>query len=127
MARPGGSIKLKVNIVGMDEVIGKLNKFDVEARKAVRTQVRKSANAIRKGAQQRVPVDSGRLKKSIRARYSSDGFSAEIAPGLKWRAHFIEFGTLKMAAHPYMMPAWEQERPNYIAGVKQAIRGAVKK
>lgn len=120
-----GSIRLKMDIVGMDEVIGKLNKLDVEARKGVRAQVRKSANAIRKGAQSRVPVDSGKLKRSIRARYSADGFTAEIAPGLKWRAHFIEFGTVDRPATPYMTPAWEAEKQNYIAGIKKAIKDSI--
>lgn len=120
-----GSIRLKMDIVGMDEVIGKLNKLDVGARVSVRNQVRKSANAIRKGAQMRVPVDSGKLKKSIRSSFSSDGFTAEIAPRLRYRAHFVEFGTVDQPAQPYMTPAWEAERQNYINGIKKAIKDSI--
>lgn len=124
MSKPGGSMRLKVEIVGMDEVIAKLNKMDVESRVAVRKQVRKSANAIRKGARDRVPVDTGRLQKSIRARYSKDGLTAEIAPRM-WHAHFIEFGTVNQPATPYMGPAWEQERPNFVAGIKKGIKDSI--
>lgn len=125
MARPGSSIRMSVNIVGMNEVIGRLNKLDVASRVAVRSEVTKSANRIRKAARQRVPINTKKLQQSIRARYSTDKLSAEIGPTIFY-AHFVEFGTVDTPAKPFMHPSWEEERPKYMDAIKKAMRGAMR-
>jgi len=118
---------IKIDIKGMDELIGKVNRLNKLAEVRVADQVRKSANKIRKAAKVRVPVETGALKKSIRAKYSKDKLSAVIGPQGKvgWRAHFVEFGTTETQAQPYMVPAWEENRSDYIDGIKKALNQAV--
>ncbi|GIP38641.1 hypothetical protein J31TS4_19210 [Paenibacillus sp. J31TS4] len=125
MSKPGMSMRTTVNIVGADEIVARLNKIETESRKAVRSQVRKSANAIRKNARDRVAVKSGALQKTITAKYSKDQLAAEIGPR-SWRAHFIEFGTVHARAKPFMTPSWEEERPRFMDGIKSAVKGALK-
>jgi HK97 gp10 family phage protein len=132
------SMRLKVDIVGVEEALARVSKFDVETRIAVRKQVRRSANRLRKNMQGRVPVKSGNLKKSIRAKYDSDQLGANVGPTRPGgsHAHLVEFGHRLVTkdgrsighvpAHPFITPAAEEERPKYISEMKQAIRGAVK-
>lgn len=53
-----------------------------------------------------VPVDTGRLRSSIQASKGSDGDGvyADIGTNVYYAA-FVEFGTIHMAAQPYLRPA----------------------
>lgn len=52
------------------------------------------------------PVDTGRLRSSIQASKGSDaqGPYADIGTNVEYAA-FVEFGTVHMAAQPYLRPA----------------------
>lgn len=120
-------MQIKVDIVGVDELIGKLNKMNQMMSVRVEEQVTKSGGKIRKSGKARVAVLSGDLKKSIRMKRSKDRLSATIGPQGKgaWKAHFIEWGTVDQPAQPFMTPAWEEEKNDYIKGMKKAIGKAV--
>lgn len=70
--------------------------------------VRKTASDIERDAKQNAPVDTGNLRASIGATYTGDGrmsrMSAEIGPTANY-AQYVELGTYKMAAQPYLFPA----------------------
>jgi HK97 gp10 family phage protein len=120
-------VQIKVDIKGMGELVGKLNKMNQMAAVRVSEQVVKSAGKIRKSGKARVAVLSGDLKKSIKAKYSKDKLSATIGPQGKgaWKAHFIEWGTVEHSAKPYMTPAYEENKNDYIDGMKKALGKAV--
>lgn len=74
-------------------------------------------------AKRRAPVDTGTLRNSIRAEQQSDteatvGTPVEYAP-------FVEYGTSRQAAQPYLRPALEQNRDAIVATVTQVIRNAL--
>lgn len=120
-------MQIKVDIKGAGELIGKLNKMNQMAAVRVEEQVTKSGGKIRKSGKARVPVDSGALKKAIRMKRSKDRLSATIGPQGKgaWKAHFIEWGTVDQPAQPYMTPAYEENKNDYIEGMKKALNKAV--
>lgn len=121
-------IRMDFRVEGLDEVLRQFNRFDREARVNFREAVKKTATNITRMAKARVPVgDSGLLKKSIRAAYDRDGFGAEIGAGNKkaYYAGFVEHGTTKMTARPYMHPSGEEAKPQYIADVTRAITRAL--
>ena len=77
-----------------------------------------TAFRVQARAQQTAPYDTGHLRGSIAA---SGG-------GLRWRvtaaaayAIYVELGTRKMSARPYLVPALRQEVPMLM----QALRGLV--
>lgn len=113
-----------VKVHGLEELTRKIKALPHAAQKEISKQVITSATKIRKAAQQRVPVRTGALKKSIRSKYENGKLSATIGPRGKtaWRAHFTEFGTIKSAAKPFMTPAWEEERPQYVDDIARTIR-----
>lgn len=53
-----------------------------------------------------VPVDTGYLKSSIFAESGERGKSADVIVGAPYAA-FVEYGTYKMAAQPFLTPAFE--------------------
>ena len=60
------------------------------------------AEAVTDTARGMCPVDTGTLKGSIGA--SGGGESAEVFAGADYAVH-VEFGTYKMAAQPFLVPA----------------------
>lgn len=68
----------------------------------------KAASDIEQEAIKNVPVDTGKLQGSITKTISSDGFSAMVSVGndLVDYAPYVEFGTSKQAAQPFLYPAY---------------------
>lgn len=83
------------------------------------TVVRKTAFDVEAHAKTIVPVDTGALKNSITTEMDSS-VSAIVAPHTEY-AEYVEFGTYKMAAQPYMTPAAEAVRPGFEAAMKQLL------
>jgi HK97 gp10 family phage protein len=71
-----------------------------------------------------VPVLTGALKASITKSEVKDG-KILVGPsqqGPSYRAHFVEFGTSKMSAKPFMRPTFEQEKSKLESIMADEIR-----
>lgn len=123
---------MKVEIVISRQAINKVvQDFDKLAERKLRQiniQSYKSANEIRNTAIDLVPVDTGRLKTSIRVQKETSstlptnkGVVYEIGTNVEYAA-YIEFGTGKQRAKPYLRPAFLKEWPIYIRAIKKIWR-----
>jgi HK97 gp10 family phage protein len=92
--------------------------------------IRAGANVIRDEARLRAPKKTKALAKSIvsikrRAEVRNQvKFSVTPAKGKNkagWRAHFIEFGTSKMSAKPFLRPAFEVSENKSLDAAKDYI------
>ena len=92
--------------------------------------IRAGANVIRDEARLRVPKKTKELAKSIvsikrRAEVRNQvKFSVTPSKGKNkagWRAHFIEFGTSKMSAKPFLRPAFEASENKSLDDAKDYI------
>ena len=118
---PKTSIKLEVK--GVKETLAQIDLRNKKVRQAVQEQVNKSALNIQREAKKRCPVDTGALRNSITVDFYGI-MSAEIGPHMPY-APYVEFGTRKMAAKPYLFPAYEQEKPHFEKGIAAAVKEAV--
>lgn len=111
-----------VKIEGMDELQATLK--DVlprEARNILRRTTLKIASQVRDVVRQRAPVDTGNLKKSIKSKRDKGtptNITASVyvdksggKSGKGYHYHFVEFGTVKMSARPFIVPTVEEMRP----------------
>ncbi len=139
---------MKVEIVISRQAINKVvQDFDKLAERKLRQiniQSYKSANEIRSTAIDLVPVDTGRLKNSIRVQKETSatlptnkGVVYEIGTNVDYAAK-VEFGsgemvesfklsrgytfTGKQRAKPYLRPAFLKEWPIYIRAIKKIWR-----
>lgn len=119
--------KVNIKIEGAEDVLRAFDRFDKESRENLRSAVRKNANALRKAIKDRAPVDSGNLRDSIAAKYDKDGLGADVGPTKPKgsHAHLLEFGTVKMAARPFITPSAEEQREKYLNDVRKAVKGAI--
>ena len=68
---------------------------------------RRGADQIAADARDRAPVDSGDLRDSIHVERVNDGYSVVAGNTRVWYGHLVEHGTVKSAAHPFLIPAFE--------------------
>lgn len=92
----------------------------------VRAAVTKAATDVQAAAQAAAPVDTGNLRASIGTDVTDAGgvVAAEIGPTANYGA-FVEFGTSRMAPHPYMGPALDANAARFEAAIDQIIDGAL--
>ncbi len=97
-------------------VFDKLPELQAQLRRQASAAIRKAAYDIEAHAKAVVPVDTGNLKNSIQTTMENDltaivGTHVEYAP-------YVEYGTHRMAARPYLGPAAEAVRPGFEAAMK---------
>lgn len=121
---------LSVEIVGLRELDRALQELAwPAARRALRKGMRKGANVIREEARAKARVKTGNLRKSIRTRERSEEagnmrFAVEI-PRRAFYGRFLEYGTSKMAAKPFLRPAAEGKTEEAVTAMRDALAEAI--
>lgn len=85
-------------------------------------EVQKAAFRIEAAAKVKVPVRTGTLRRSIHTVMSNGGLTGTVGPSVLY-GKFVEFGTRKRGAKPYMRPAAEAVMPQFLAAMKSALAG----
>lgn len=70
------------------------------------------AERVANGARDRVPVDTGALRDAIHVEVKDDQVAVVAGDGDAYYGHIIENGSVKTPPHPFLVPAFEAERPN---------------
>lgn len=89
---------------------------------AVVDEVKKATFQVEAKAKEKVPVKTGTLRRSIHSVFENGGLRGIVGPSVLY-GKFVEFGTRRMGARPYMRPAAEQVLPGFAAAVKRALAG----
>ena len=123
-------MSISANIDGKS-LLKALNAFPKNIQKNVMIgATRAAANVIRDEARIRVPKKTKALAKSIvsikRRAETRNQVKFSVTPSrgknkAGWRAHFIEFGTVKMSAKPFLRPAFESSENKSLDAAKEYI------
>lgn len=121
---------VKVEIGGLRELERKLKQLETSVRKRIVSEaLRGAAEIVREEASRRAPRRTGTLAKSItlgQVKVEKDGASVDVGPDKTgWYGRFVEMGTVKMAARPYLRPAAEENRERVQAEFVRAVREAI--
>lgn len=97
-------------------------------RGVIRDALRAGARPVVASAKAKVPVLTGDLKRSISQRVSVKGASGVATIGFarkQFYGAFIELGTSKMAAKPFLRPALDESRQKieeaFVAAINRGI------
>ena len=112
-----------MRIRGTQKVTANLTKAAAAIEGAVGDTVRKAAMEVERNAKINCPVDTGILRGSISAE-EKDPLFFEVGTNVEYAA-YVEFGTSRMAAQPYLEPAAETVRAKYPDLVKAGVRSEV--
>jgi HK97 gp10 family phage protein len=116
-------------IIGGENLEKKLRQLGPEiAGKIGHNSLTAGANYLAREIRKRAPVETGRLKKSIRSQKVNLGGSAStitriigfVKPG-RYYAHLVEFGTRHSAAHPFIRPALDAGHSRGILEMGRAL------
>lgn len=126
MARRRG---VHVEVEGVEDLRRAFAKLEVASLREAKAVVRESALDMEGEALGRADWqdDTGDTRRSIKTIIRDGGLSATVGSGY-FKARFHEFGTINMVARPFLTPAFEIVRPQYIerlaAALNKAARGA---
>lgn len=103
----------------IDVVYNKLPKLPAALRREAERAVERNARECGAVAKSLAPVDTGKLRDSIDAR--PDGSMAWVVGPHTDYAAYVEYGTSRMAAQPYLTPATERQRSRFIGDMEQIV------
>lgn len=109
---------VSVQLQGKQGLLNKLKLLVPKVREGAKQAVAETALLIESDAKQLAPVDTGRLRSSIHAEIAPDGLSATVSDGVTYGI-FIELGTRRQKAQPFLGPAYEMNRLAFIANLKK--------
>ncbi len=111
---------VEVKIEGVKETVEKLRTYSQKKQKQISHLVLKSGLRVEAEAKRRAPVRTGALRNSIRSEME-DEFTAVIGAYMPY-AIYVEFGTRKMEARPYLRPAVEVVEPEFKKELKAILK-----
>lgn len=116
-----------ITITGVDELRARLRRLPELVRPHIAQAHAATGEQLVAGAQARAPKFTGRLREKLSARVSADGarvnISLETPRPFYW--YWVEFGTSKMAARPFLLPTVDAERSAHVSRLEAAIGRAV--
>lgn len=137
------------NLTGFKELAEKLKQLPTKvAKNGLRRAVSSGAAIVRNDARKRAPVDTGEMKRDIMMKREKDKqgggttgatYSVFVRSGKKSRLagkkrnverdsyywKFVEFGTAKAPAQPFMRPAFEANKNEAVAAIGKALNEAI--
>ena len=140
----------EVRLEGFAELAAAMRELGQRAAKnALRRAVSSGAVLVRNEARANAPVDTGEMKKDIQVKREKDQrdgplsakYSVFVRSGKKSRLagsgrnvdkdsfywKFIEYGTSKMAAQPFMRPAFEAKKEDAVQAIGKVLDEAIQK
>ena len=107
-----------IKVINLDKCIKKFGDISgIDLMPEITEAVRK----VQRTARDIVPVDTGELQRSIRTKLYPKQNSGIVYTLLEY-APYIEFGTRKMVAQPFLIPAMNNNR----AGINQSLKKYIK-
>jgi len=102
-----------------------LDKIDRKTKKDLREATASAAKKISDQAKRNLTVNksvvTGTLRRSMTFVFYKRDCYAEIGTNVEY-APFVEFGTCRMKAKPYLRPAWQKYNPIYVRYLQTKLR-----
>lgn len=116
---------VKVEIKNLPQFQASLKKLEARIIANIERALKASANDMAKKAKERVPVKTGSLKNSISVKKGKEDLSFLVQAEAP-HARFVEFGSFKTPARPFMVPTFEEGKGKTRERIIKAINGAIK-
>lgn len=108
---------------GLDEMTQALQKAIAQSPRIAEAILKNHTEKVMRNAKALAPVDTDFMRSGIYTEYSEkNGYI--ISPA--GYSGFVEFGTRKMYAQPFMKPGLEQQIPFFKDDLAKAMKGAFK-
>ena len=116
----------ELEIEGIDNLIAEVEKLGVKGNRIENKALREVGEVVKEAIKQEAPQRTGTLKKSIETSgvKTKDGVKhVEVGPDKEgWYGKFVEFGTVKMKANPFMARGYENSKDRAVDKIAEELR-----
>lgn len=114
---------IRFNTNGFDDIVRALEQKASTIEAETKQAVKEAGYKTERDMKAYTPVDTGTLRRSIHTDMVND-FTAEVGTNIEYAA-FVEFGTSKMAAQPFVTPARLKNEIDFIKRMKDIAGGGL--
>lgn len=124
----------EIELTGVDEILNRLQQMGENVGRLENKALKNAAEPVLEDAKANVPIRTGKLKEGLKIGKIKNkdgvkyilvgvdrGDNSEIFYG-----KFIEFGTSKRAAHPFLQPAYEKNKNNIKEIIAETLKEGLK-
>jgi HK97 gp10 family phage protein len=112
-------MEVKLSYKGIDQLMRHLKRAaTLEDVKAV---VKTNTAEMTEKMQNKAPVDTGYLRRSITMNISEGGLVGMVTPRAEY-APYLEYGTRFMAAQPFVKPAFTYQKVKFMSEMKALVK-----
>ncbi len=115
-----------MKLEGMDELLAEVERLGKAGNRIENKALKEAGDVVKTSIQNETPTRTGKLKSSIEvSRVKTKGGikQVEIGPGPDgYYGKFLEFGTVKMKANPFMSRGYETSKSESIRIIEEEIR-----
>lgn len=116
----------KVELTGVKELLNEVEKLGAKGNQIENKALREAGALMKESIAREAPRRTGKLKKSIEVSgvRTKDGMKhVQVGPGKDgYYGKFVEFGTVKMRARPFMAPGYENAKSQALDKIAQELR-----
>ena len=112
------SVNNRLVLRGVDELIKILQPGPVND--AVKIVVQEHGAQLQRRAHRTAPKDTGELRRSIRLEIKDNGLTAQVSATIPY-AKYVEFGTRKMAARPFMRNSLQHQGVKFVRDIGRVL------
>lgn len=117
---------IRARIVGMARLSAAFRRLRADRSAAMAAAVSAGAHDVRDAAIRNLPRRSGRLARRVIVEIAPDGLAATVGTDLDYGT-FLELGTRRMAARPWLRPAFLTLLSRLRARLARAAAGAIER
>ncbi len=118
-------MKMSLQIQGTNKVITDLKKFGRAGKRVAADVTQIHAFEIEAEAKRNAPVDTGKMRQAIKAEKFK--LLAWTVTAFESYSVWVEFGTSKMSAQPFLYPAWRKQIKIYLKDLNTALQRVANK
>lgn len=115
---------IKVKLLGMQQLKNKLTKLTSGVKREFEQLNTRTAFSIERDAKKVAPVRFGFLRSGIKTNIYQGGMATEVVATKDYSA-YVEYGTRRMKARPFMEPAWEKNKAEYMREIEKLVKAAL--
>ena len=108
-----------ISVQNAKSVNSELFRYGKRSAKGILKELQITGLKVESKAKVRAPIDTGRLRSSIATK--TDKNSVTVSTNVEY-APFVEHGTVKMKARPYLFNSYKEELPRLIARIKKILK-----
>ena len=115
-----------MKLEGMENLLSEIEKLGKIGSRIENKALREAGDVVKEAIQKETPIRSGKLKESInvsRVKNKDGAKRVEVGPNKDvFYSRFVEFGTVKMKANPFMARGYETSKDSAMETIEKNLK-----